>query len=73
MKRDKISVKHSIFDLVSQASSFFLILRNNMENENENNLNIKKAKKLWEWEWKTWREKGNGKIEFPASRLSTKY
>ena len=36
-------------------------------------LNIKKAKKLWEWDWKTWREKGNGKIEFPASRLSTKY
>ena len=84
MKRDKISVKQNIFDLVPRASSFFLILRDNVENWNEKtSLTIKKVKKLWEWGWKTWREisislfhyfeKGNGKIEFPASRLSTKY
>ena len=45
MKRDKISVKHSIFDLVPQASSFFLILRNNMKNENQKNLSISKKQK----------------------------
>ena len=84
MKRDRIWVKQNIFDLAPRGSSFFLILRDNVENKNEKeSLNIKKAKKLWEWDWKTWRkilislfdffEKGNGKIEFLASRLSTKY
>ena len=81
MKRDKISLKQNIFDLAPGASSFFLILTDNVENGNEKkSLNIKKAKKFWEWDWKIWRqiltspfdyfEKGNSKIEFPASRLS---
>ena len=84
MKRDKISVKQNIFDLAPRAPSLFLTLRDKVENGNKKKiLNIKKAKKLWEWDWKTWREilislfdyfeKGNDKIEFPASRLSTKY
>ena len=48
MKRDKISIKQNIFDLVPRASSFFLILRDNVENGNEKkSLNIKKAKKFW--------------------------
>ena len=84
MKREKIWLKQNIFDLVPRASSVFLILSDNVENgKGKKSLNIKKAKKLWEWDWKTWREilislfdyleKGNDKIEFPASRLSTKY
>ena len=35
MKRDNISVKQDIFDLVSRASSFFFVLRDNVENGNE--------------------------------------
>ena len=66
MKRDKISIKQNIFDLVPRASSFFLILRDNVENGNEKNLSISKKQK-------SYFEKGNGKIEFPACRLSTKY
>ena len=83
MKRNKISGKQNICDLVPRAFSFFLILRDNVENGDETSLNIKKAKMLWKWDWKIWREKltslfgyfkkGNGKIEFSASRLSTKY
>ena len=84
MKRDKISIKQNIFDLVPRASSFFLILRDNVENGNEKkSLTIKKAKKFWQQDWKIWREiltslfdyfeKGNSKIEFPASRLSNNY
>ena len=34
MKRDKISVKQNIFDLIPRASSFFLIIRDNVENGN---------------------------------------
>ena len=48
MKRDKISLKQNIFDLAPGASSFFLILTDNVENGNEKkSLNIKKAKKLF--------------------------
>ena len=35
MKRDKISIKQNIFDLVPRASSFFLILRDKVENGNK--------------------------------------
>ena len=46
MKRGKISVKQNIFDLVSQASLFFFILRDNVENGNEKkNLSISKKQK----------------------------
>ena len=49
MKRDKVSVKQNIFDLVPLAPSLFLTLRDNVENGNKKkSLNIKKAKKLWE-------------------------
>ena len=48
MKRDKISIKQNIFDLVPRVSSFFLILRDNVEIGHEKkNLNIKKVKKFW--------------------------
>ena len=84
MKHGKISLKQNIFDLVLRASSFFLILRDNVESGSEKkSLKIKKAKKFWEWDWKIWIEiltspfdyfeKGNNKIEFPASRLSNNY
>lgn len=45
MKRNKISVKMSIYDLISRAFSFFLLLRDCAENGNENSalsLSIKK-------------------------------
>ena len=45
MKRDKILVKQNIFDLFPRASSFLLILRDNVENGNEKNLSISKKKK----------------------------
>ena len=47
MKRDKISVKQNIFDLVSQASLFFFILRDNVENGNEKKISqYQKSKKV---------------------------
>ena len=47
MKRDKISIKQNIFDLVPRASSFFLILRDNVENGNEKKISqYQKSKKV---------------------------
>ena len=45
MKHNKISVKQNIFDLIPRASSFFLILRDNVENENKKNLSLSKKQK----------------------------
>ena len=45
MKRDKISIKQNIFDLVPRTSLFFLILRDKVENGNEKYLSISKKQK----------------------------
>ena len=45
MKRNKISVKQNIFDLVPRASSFFFILRDNVKNGNEKHISISKKQK----------------------------
>ena len=48
MKRNKISVKLTIYDLVPRVFFFLLlILRDNVENGNKKSLNIKKSKMLW--------------------------
>ena len=47
MKRNKISVKQTIYDLVPRVFFLLLMLRNNVENGNKKSLNIKKAKMLW--------------------------
>ena len=47
MKRNKISVKQTIYDLVPRVFFLLLMLRDNVENGNKKSLNIKKAKMLW--------------------------
>ena len=48
MKRNKISVKLTIYDLVPRVFFFLLlILRDNVENGNKKSLNIKNAKMRW--------------------------
>ena len=46
MKRDKILLRQNIFDLVPRASSFFLILSDNVENGKEKKISqYQKSKK----------------------------
>ena len=47
MKRNTISVKQTIYDLVPRVFFLLLMLRDNVENGNKKSLNIKKAKMLW--------------------------
>ena len=47
MKRNKTSVKLTIYDLAHRVFFLLLILRDNVENGNKKSLNIKKSKMLW--------------------------
>ena len=47
MKRNKISIKQTIYDLAPRVFFLLLILRDNVENGNKKSLNIKNAKMRW--------------------------
>ena len=47
MKRNKISIKQTIYDLAPRVFFLLLILRDKVENGNKKSLNIKNAKMRW--------------------------